>query len=166
MSLCLELVRNLAALLLTAAFLELLLPKGSTGDLVRLVLSVLLLLTLLSPVLSLLKPGALDAFAALDRWEQAFSRDGTEYARQGEALARELTARGEADWRQETQAALEEWLLTQPGVAAARVRLEWDEQGQPVAATLSLEGGDWASCRRGAAQRLGLAEDRVTGGVR
>ena len=78
-----EIVRNVTALLLLAALLELLLPEGSTARFIRVAIGLMLTASILIPLLTSLDFSTLEAdFAEEEFAAAAYVEQGTELAEQ------------------------------------------------------------------------------------
>ena len=157
-----ELVRNLSMLLLAAAFLELLVPKGRLSSLVRLLLGLLLMVALLSPITDFLRKGD-----GLAQWEQSLALEldaPADYAQQGMELGDKLAAQADLAYQQALEEQLSYLAQSQPGVAQAAARVVLNEQGLPERVELALIGADpiqAEDCAAAVAKALGMERNRV-----
>lgn len=127
------LVRDLAALLLLAALLELLLPSSASSKLIRAVIGLMLLACLLQPLaaargqepeLKLPAPSAPDQTEA--------------YLEQGAELALSLNGAAEADYAHALSQQMAALAQLAEGVEQARVTVSLDAAGNPAQAELEL----------------------------
>lgn len=157
-----ELVRGLSLLLLAAAFLELLIPKGKLSALVRLILGLLLMAALLSPITDFLGKGD-----ELDRWEQSLALEletPADYAQQGAELGDKLAAQADQAYQQALEEQIARLAQVQPGVTQAGVQVLLDEQGLPDRVELALICADPAqasACAAAVAEALGLEQNKI-----
>lgn len=157
-----ELVRNLSVLLLAAAFLELLIPKGRLSALVRLLFGLLLMVALLSPITDFLRKGD-----ELEQWEHALALEldaPADYAQQGVDLGGKLAAQADLAYQQALEEQISYLAQAQPGVAQAAARVILNEQGLPDRVELALVGADPVqaeACAIAVAEALGLERNKV-----
>ncbi|MBQ6808792.1 MAG: stage III sporulation protein AF [Firmicutes bacterium] len=157
-----NLVRNLSLLLLAAAFVELLIPKGHLSSLIRLVLGLFLLAALLSPLLRFFEQEL-----EIEKWaEELLPALGTQedYAGQGRELAAALEQKTVEDYLDRMEQQISELARGQSGVGGVEVFAELDGEGRPE--RLELYFWDTSpsaaeACLRNLSGQLSLAEEKI-----
>lgn len=151
-----ELVRNLALLLLAAAFLELLLPKGRLSSLLRLVLGLLMMAALLFPFRSQLQQEE-----NLQKWAEALAKPvlTEDYAGQGQALGAALTEEAAQLYQTALEEEIEKLILAQSAVTDVEVELRLGAEQQIEGMELLFFNTEMPAardCAEHLAARLGL----------
>jgi len=136
-----QLVRDIAALVLLFAFLELLLPEGRLARFIRLALSLLLVASIMSPLMALSGKEAADLLPEFDTEETA---GGEDYAASGRRIAAGLTDNAESQYAETLARQIAALAKLQPGVAQAAARVETEEGGGLIAVELYLTAEEGA----------------------
>ncbi len=124
MSLLGEIVRDVIALLLVGAFLEMLLPDGALAKFARLALGLLLLTLIVQPISQAVVGDA----PALDlrQWTEAQPAAGQAYVEQGEELAQYLQGEAYGQYVSELSRQIEAVVLLDERVSQATAQPELD----------------------------------------
>lgn len=140
MSTLAEIVKNILYIIILASFLEILLPDGGLKPFVRFTIGLFILVTVLSPVLSLLFS---QRQVEVKLWDlQSNSSQSEEIMKKGQAINQQITMVNNAAIREKMQGQIASIAMLIPGVQQLETKVDLGQRGNLEKLYIMVSAGE------------------------